>query len=161
LALNRGNGGALAMPGDGVRIETEIDIDRRPEVVFDYVSTPALWSTWHPATVAVLGAPERPLTEGETALELIAVAGRREQALWTVTVCTAPQRWEIITDTDNGSAHIVYRIIPVASGCRFQRALEYRSKRWPWRALDSTLTRWILERQSTRALRQLKALLER
>jgi uncharacterized protein YndB with AHSA1/START domain len=150
-----------AMSGQRVRVETQIDIERPPQAVFQYVTTPALWHTWHPATVEVRGVPNRPLTTGETALELIAVAGRRDQALWVVEGCTAPERWEIATDTDNGSARIVYRITPTDTGSRFHRSLEFRSKRWPWRMLDSTLTRWILERQSTRALRQLKAVLER
>lgn len=151
-----------AMPArKGIHIETEIDIARPPRQVFDYVSTPALWHTWHPATVEVRDVPERPLTTGETMLELIAVAGRRDQALWTVLSCAPPQHWEIATDTDSGTAHIVYRITPTVSGCRFHRTLEFRSKRWPWRSLDSTLTRWILERQSSQALRQLKQVLER
>jgi len=144
-----------------VRVETEIDIYRAPHAVFVYVTTPALWHTWHPATVEVRGVPDRPLTTGETALELIAFAGRRAEALWIVQACTPPHRWEIVTDTSDGSARIVYRIDPTDGGCRFQRTLEFRSKRWPWRALDSNVTRWLLERQSARALRKLKDLLER
>ena len=42
----------------------------------------------------------------------------------------------------------------------FQRTLAFRSKRLPWRLLDSTLTRWILVRQSARALANLKQVLE-
>ena len=144
----------------GLRVETQIDIERPPSVVFDFVTAPAFWSTWHPATVRVIGVPNRPLTLGETALELIAVAGRRDQALWTVQVCIAPQRWEIATETDQGHARITYQIAPIDTGSRFHRTLEFRSKRWPWRALDSTVTRWILERQSGRAMLKLKAVLE-
>jgi hypothetical protein len=143
-----------------VRVETEIDIDRPLHAVFAYVTTPALWHTWHPATLEVRGVPNRPLIKGETALELIAFAGRRTQALWTVLACTAPRRWEIVADTDDGSARITYRIDRTDTGVRFHRTLEFRSKRWPWRALDSTLTRWLLERQSARALRNLKEVLE-
>jgi hypothetical protein len=40
------------------------------------------------------------------------------------------------------------------------RTLDFRSKRRPWRALDSTLTCWILARQSSRALRNLKKVIE-
>lgn len=159
MALHDAETGWVA--GAGVRIETEIDIDRPPQVVFDYVTTPALWHTWHPATVEVREAPNRPLTTGETALELIAVGGRRDQARWRVLACVAPRHWEIGTDTDNGAAHITYEITSRGGGSRFHRTLEFRSKRWPWRALDSTLTRWLLVRQSARALRQLKAVLER
>jgi uncharacterized protein YndB with AHSA1/START domain len=143
-----------------VRVESEIVIDRPPQLVFDYVTTPALWHNWHPATVRVRGVPNRPLTVGETMIETIGVAGRRDEAQWIVQACSPPQLWQIATDTDNGAAHIVYRITATDIGCRFHRTLEFRSKRWPWRALDSTLTRWILERQSSRALRNLKKVIE-
>jgi uncharacterized protein YndB with AHSA1/START domain len=144
-----------------IRIDTEIDINRPHQEVFDYVTTPALWRTWHPATVEVRDVPNRPLVTGETMLELIAVAGRRDQALWTVTACSPPRSWEIATDTKNGAAHITYTIMPTNSGCRFHRTLEFRSKHWPWRLLDSTLMRWILVRQSARALRNIKTVLEK
>jgi hypothetical protein len=160
MTLSRLETKAPATPAFRVRVETEIYIERPPQEVFDFATTPALWHAWHPATVEVRGVPNRPLITGETALELIAVAGRRDQALWTVQVCAAPQRWEIVTDTENGSAHIVYQIVPMKSGSRFHRTLAFRSKRWPWRALDSTLTRWLLERQSVWALRRLKEVLE-
>ena len=143
-----------------IRIDTEIDINRPQHEVFDYVTTPALWRTWHPATVEVRDVPNRPLVTGETMLELIAVAGRRDQALWTVTACLPPRSWEIATDTRNGAAHITYTIMPTNGGCRFHRTLEFRSKRWPWRMLDSTFTRWILVHQSAQALRNIKAVLE-
>lgn len=143
-----------------IRIETEVDVARPPREVFDYVTTPALWHTWHPATVEVRDVPQRPLTTGETMLEVIDVAGRRDQAVWTVVACVPPERWEIATETRTGVAHIVYRLSPVSAGCRFHRTLQFRSKRAPWRWLDSTLTRWILVRQSRRALRNLKRVLE-
>ena len=153
---------AAAPPGAGryITIETQIEIGRPAREVFDYATTPALWHTWHPATVEVRGVPDRPLTTGETMLETIAVAGRRDEALWTVRDCEAPRRWEIATDAASGAADIVYAVSATDAGCRFHRTLRFRSKRWPWRALDSTLTRWILERQSSRALRNLKQLLE-
>lgn len=144
-----------------VAIQTAIEIARPQRQVFDYVTTPALWATWHPATAGVRDVPDRPLTTGETAIEIIAMVGRRVESTWTVRVCTPPQRWEISTDTPQGAAHIVYCVTSIESGCRFVRTLAFRSKHWPWRILDSTLTRWLLERQSARALRNLKDLLER
>ncbi len=153
---------AVPPPGAGrfITIETQIEIGCPAREAFDYATTPALWHTWHPATVEVRDVPDRPLTTGETMLETIAVAGRRDEALWTVLACEAPRRWEIATDTASGAADIVYRVGETAAGCSFHRSLRFRSKRWPWRWLDSTLTRWILERQSARALRNLKRVLE-
>ena len=112
------------------------------------------------AKVEVREVPNRPLIAGETMLEVIAMAGRRDQAIWTVLACVPPERWEITTDTSNGMAHIIYTIVSTEDGCRFHGTLEFRSKRWPWRHLDVTLTRWILKRQSSRALQNLKAVLE-
>ncbi len=143
-----------------VIIRTRIEIGRPAREVFDYATTPALWHTWHPATVAVRDVPDRPLATGETMLETIAGAGRPDEALWTVRACDAPKRWEIATDTASGAAAIVYLVEPPTAGCSFHRTLRFRSKRWPWRMLDSTLTRWILERQSSRALRNLKRVIE-
>ena len=143
-----------------IRVESEVRIAVAPQRLFDYVTTPALWHTWHPATVSVRGAPPRPLTTGERAVELIAVGRRRDEAEWIVRDCQPPRLWEISTETANGVARIVYRLSAAAGGCHFQRTLEFRSKRWPWRALDSTLTRWLLLRQSARALANLKRLLE-
>ncbi|MEP6657551.1 MAG: SRPBCC family protein, partial [Betaproteobacteria bacterium] len=51
-----GNGmvpGATMNAGRFVRVETQLEIERPPQQVFAYVTTPALWHTWHPATVEV------------------------------------------------------------------------------------------------------------
>jgi Polyketide cyclase / dehydrase and lipid transport len=146
--------------GPFIRVESEIEIHREPRRVFDYATAPALWHTWHPATVEVKEVPQRPLATGEKALEIISVLGRRDEALWTVTQCSAPELWAISTETPNGIARIEYRIKPTPSGSAFHRTLEFRSRRAPWRLLDSTFTRWVLRRQSARALRNLKRVLE-
>jgi len=143
-----------------VRVESEVTIRQPPARVFDFVTTPALWHTWHPATVEVRGVPQRPLGEGERALEVIAMGRRRDEAEWLVRRCAPPSLWEITTETANGAARIVYRCEPTDTGCHFHRTLEFRSRRWPWRALDSTLTRWLLIRQPAHALENLRRLLE-
>ncbi len=152
-----GAGGTLA---NAVRVESAVEIRRPPAEVFAYITNATRWPEWHPATAAVRDAPPRPLIVGETVLEVIAFAGRRSEALWTVCACRAPDRWEIATDTPRGAARIVYELFPAAIGSLFRRSLDYRSRRWPWRALDSTVTRSILVRQSARALANLKRILE-
>ena len=151
---------AAAFVQRSVRLDTEIDIHRAPDQVFAFVTTPALWRQWHPATRSVRDVPDRPMVKGETIVEHIAFMGRSSEARWTVLVCDAPLRWEIGTDTAAGTAHIVYRVTATSTGCRFYRTLNFRSKQPLWRMLDSTLTRWILQRQSARALANLKAVLE-
>ena len=149
---------------DSVRVETEIFIHRSRREVFNLVTTPAQWHTWrtpHQATGSVSDVPNRPLAKGETVREVIAVADRFSEAVWTVITCDAPQRWEIATDTPAGTAHITYRLTPTNSGCRCHRTLDFRSKHGLQRLLDSSLTRWILTRQSARALANLKGVMER
>lgn len=149
------------MPHGFVRVETEIAIDRSAQQVFDYATTPALWSTWHPATVAVRQTPERPLKVGETAREIISMGGRTDEAVWTVRACEPPRLWTIDTETQKGAAKITYRIEPRTRGCVFHRTLDFRSKGLPWRLLDSTLTKSLLVRQSREALQNLKRVIER
>ena len=141
-------------------IHSAIDIARAPAEAFAFVTSPALWHRWHPATRSVREVPNRPLVAGETMLESIRAAGRSFDALWTVLACDAPSRWVIATDTPHGVARITYRIGATARGCRFERTLEFRSKGRPWCWLDGTLTRWILVRQSAQALRNLRRELE-
>ena len=142
-----------------VRIETRTELSCAPERAFDFATNASLWHTWHPATAAVRGVPARPLVAGETMLESIRAVGRRFDALWTVLACERPGLWVISASTGNGDARIAYRLVPIPAGCRFHRTLEFRSRRWPWRALDGNLTRWMLSRQSQRALRNLAGVL--
>ncbi len=144
-----------------VRIETGTEIACALERAFDFVTNASLWHTWHPATASVRGVPSRPLVTGDTMLESIRAVGRRFDALWTVLACERPRLWVISTSTENGAARIAYRLEPIATGCRFHRTLEFRSRRWPWRALDRNVACWMLSRQSQRALRNLKMVLER
>lgn len=137
-----------------------MDVAVGAERLYDYVTTPALWHTWHPATASVRDVPLRPLVTGETMIERIAAVGRSFDARWVVLACERPRLWVIATATDNGDARIVYRVAPAGAGCRFHRTLDFRSRRWPWRALDRTLARWMLARQSARALANLARVLE-
>jgi uncharacterized protein YndB with AHSA1/START domain len=147
------------MPRGFIQIDTEIAIDRSPAHVFAYATTPALWQTWHPATVAVRNVPDRPLVVGETAREVIDMAGRSDEALWTVTQCEPPRLWQIATETAKGVARITYQVDARGDGCLFRRTLEFRSKGWPWPLFDATLTRLFLVVQSRRALRNLQRVL--
>lgn len=142
------------------RIDNEIELALPPVDVYDFVTTPALWSLWHPATVAVFDTPERPLLYGETAFETIRVGRQRINAEWMVIACEVGQLWSIATDTPLGEARITYRFARSDRGCRFVRTLSYRSRHAPQRWFDNTLVRWRLKRQSAQALRNLKQVLE-
>jgi len=143
-----------------VRLETIVVIDRAPQEVFNYVTAPYLWEAWHPATASVSDVPERPIVVGESVRENIDVGFKQFATTWTVVECDSPRTWVIVTDSGEGVARIRYEVTPMGAGVRFRRILEYRSRVLPWRALDSWLMRWVLGRQSRKALDQLKAVLE-
>lgn len=142
-----------------VCLVTEVDLPCAAGPVFAFVTHAARWSRWHPATVAVRGVEDRPLVLGETVVETIGAAGRRFEATWTVRACEPPRRWVIETTSAEGDARIEYQLEPTAGGCRFTRLLWFRSQRAPWRWLDRNVTRWLLARQSRRALDNLQRLL--
>lgn len=146
-------------PSGFVCLVTEVELPCTAGEAFALVTNPARWTHWHPATVAVRGAPDRPLALGETVVETIAAAGRRFEATWTVRACEPPRRWVIETTSAQGDARIEYQLEPRAGGCRFARLLWFRSRRAPWRWLDRSLTRRLLARQSRRALDNLQRLL--
>lgn len=142
------------------RIVTMIDIARPQIAVFEFVTNPALWKRWHPATIAVSGVPNRPLTHGETVDEQIQAGPRRFSARWTVVECKPPRRWVIETDSAEGAARITYKLSEQEGICYFERVLEYESKRLPWKWFDGNLTRRMLMRQSDEALHNLKRVIE-
>jgi hypothetical protein len=146
-----------------VTIETAVLIKRPPGAVFSFATNAALWPSWHPATASVSATPRRPLAHGETVTESIRTGLSRFAATWTVVACEPPTLWVIATATRAGDARIVYRLFAddSAGPTRFVRTLAYRSRRWPWSALDSNLVRRVLERQSDRALGNLKRVLEK
>lgn len=143
-----------------VRIETGTLIARPAEKAFAFATHAALWHHWHPATAGVSSVPDRPLLKGDQVTESIRSGPRSFSATWTVLACETPTLWVIATRTDEGDSRIVYEVAPEGNFCRFQRTLEYRSRRWPWTMFDTNLTRWTLERQSQRAIENLKRLLE-
>jgi hypothetical protein len=151
---------ALAKLEHAVAITSSIHIARTQNAVFDFVTTAAYWHRWHPATRSVDSLPERPLVVGETIHEHISAAWRKFDATWTVLECKPFHTWVIATDTAFGASRITYRVAPVEDGCEFHRTLEYRSRRWPWTALDATLTKRKIEQQSREALRNLQRVLQ-
>ena len=125
----------------------------------DYVTAPALWATWHPATVDVRDVPARPITTGESSgggdrSRRPSRAGALDRGSVHPAIVLA-----VATDTPDGTARIEYHLAAAPRGTRFRRVLAFRSKRLPWRLLDTTFTRWMLERQSRKALRNLVVVL--
>jgi uncharacterized protein YndB with AHSA1/START domain len=142
------------------RIETAVDIAVSPQRVFDHVTDPSKWLTWHPATVSVTETHDRPLTSGESVVETFTVMGLTRVAKWTVVACTRPTSWVIETESEYGAARITYTLTPTESGCRFHRAIDYHAKQLPWRLFNGNVTKLALSLQTKRALQNLKRVLE-
>jgi len=66
------------------RIVVEINIHRPIGVVFDYITTPANWPVWHPASRAVRGAVDHSLLIGEQVTEEFVAGGRQGSCVWQV-----------------------------------------------------------------------------
>lgn len=140
------------------RVWNEILIRRPAEVVFDYVTTPATWTAWHPVTQAVSGATGHPLVVGEQVVEQIRSAGGRGHMVWTVRERLAPYHWRIEGESNIGvNGIITYRLSETADGTRFERDLGY----WKPGSFIYPFLDWLVRRrrvweESAEALRRIR-----
>jgi hypothetical protein len=81
------------------RIVVAINIHRPIGAVFDYITTPANWPAWHPASRAVSGSVDHSLLIGEQVTEEFVAGGRHGSCVWQVTQREAPYLWTITTST--------------------------------------------------------------
>jgi len=142
------------------RIVVAIDIRRPIDMVFDYITTPANWPAWHPATRTVSGSAAHSLLIGEQVTEAFVAGGRQGSCIWQVTQREVPCLWTIETSTPEAQAEITYRLKAHGETTRFERELTYAaSSNWFW-ILDFLLMRRRMQRESRIALEQLKEQLE-
>jgi hypothetical protein len=143
------------------RICNSIQIRQPIEEVFDFITTPANWSKWHPASVSVSGNADHSLLQGEEVTEDISVAGRRGQVTWFVRERGAPRRWVIDGNgKDGGRATITYTLIPDSGGINFEREPVYTMPNALLAILDWLIVRSRMKADSIEALQRLKRLVE-
>jgi uncharacterized protein YndB with AHSA1/START domain len=142
------------------RIITSIRIHRPIAEVFDYVTTPANWPVWHPASIAVSGSSDHPLWHGEEVTEEFVAGGRRGRATWRVTSREAPHYWRIEASSPQGQAAIVYQLSAEGADTVFKRDLGYKMPNAWLALLDILVLRRRMDRESRIALRRLKGVLE-
>jgi uncharacterized protein YndB with AHSA1/START domain len=143
------------------RICNSIQISRPIEQVFDFITTPANWLQWHPASVSVSGNADHSLLQGEEVTEDISVAGRRGQVTWSVREHSAPRQWVIDGNgKDGGRATITYMLTPHPGGTNFERELVYTMPNALLAVLDCLIIRSRMKADSVDALQRLKRLLE-
>ncbi len=143
------------------QIVVAISIQRPIGAVFDYITTPAHWPAWHPASRAVSGRVDHSLLIGEQVTEDFVAGGREGSCVWQVTQRQAPRLWSIATSTPQVRAEITYRLEPQGENTRFERELTYSTSGiWLW-LVDRLLMRRRMIEESRIALEQLKERLER
>lgn len=143
------------------RIYNSIQIRRSIEQVFDFITTPASWPQWHPASVSVGGNADHSLLPGEEVMENISVAGRGGQVTWLVRERSAPHRWIIDgTGKDGGRATITYTLTEQSGGTNFERELVYTMPNPLLAVLDWLIIRSRMKADSMEALKRLKRRLE-
>jgi hypothetical protein len=143
------------------RIVVTISIHRPIGVVFDYITTPANWPAWHPASRAVSGSVDHSLLIGEQVTEEFVAGGRHGSCVWQVTRREVPYLWTITTSTPQVQAEITYRLSAQGETIIFERELTYvTSGLWFW-VFDFLLMRRRMNRESRIALERLKERLER
>lgn len=162
VTLALGVGATLAPYDAGVtRIVSRIDIQRAPDVVFDYVTTPSHWPQWHPSSIAVSGATDHALEVGEQVQEEFVVAGRRGQVTWQVALREPARRWRIDGLIDGHLAgSVTYTLTAQGDGTHLVREFSYSS-----RNLFQAIVNWLtlrerIEAESAQALARLKLELE-
>jgi hypothetical protein len=143
------------------QIATIIRIKRPIDAVYEYVTTPASWPEWHPASRSVSGAVDHSLTVGEEVTEAFVAAGRPGQCVWRVTERQAPRLWTITTSTPQIDATIAYRLSADAGETVFERDITYAPATLWFRILDRLVLRRRMEHESRAALFAAKKMLER
>jgi uncharacterized protein YndB with AHSA1/START domain len=143
------------------RIVVAINIHRPIGMVFDYITTPANWPAWHPASRAVSGSVDHSLLIGEQVTEEFVAGGRHGSCVWQVTQRELPCLWTIETSTPQVRAEITYRLKSQGENTHFEREFTYATSGiWLW-ILDFLLMSRRMRRESRVALEQLKERLER
>ena len=145
----------------GSRVVNRTEIAAPPERVFTYITTPANWPRWHPASRAVLGVTDRTPKVGESVVETFEIAGRRDDATWTTTELDPPRRWVIVSGAPGGSyARVVYTLSATDGGTVWERDLTYRGPNLLFGLLNLVQIHAVMESDSAKALANVKRQIE-
>jgi uncharacterized protein YndB with AHSA1/START domain len=138
-----------------------VHIKQPLEEVFDFITTASNWPKWHPATVSVSGAVSHPALEGETIVEKVKYGLALDTFSWKVEECQAPNRWAILATSDRyrQKVRIAYTLTPENGGTLWEREMCFYIRK-SLGLLDKLVFSKLLKRNSEKAVRQLKELME-
>lgn len=127
-----------------------------PARVYDYVTRPARWKEWHPASLGTPGHGDESLSAGATFEENIRSAGFTRRLHWTVVDSVPPRVWEAHARMADGSAvRLRYELDAEAGGTRFRRTLSYHIRPRLLRLANDLLLWRKVRAESEKALRNL------
>ncbi|VVD96416.1 polyketide cyclase [Pandoraea terrigena] len=142
-------------------IVNTVTLHAPPPVVYDYVTTPANWPKWHPASLAVQGATDHSLAVGEKVAEEFRLAGRHGIIHWKVTEAKPPREWRIEGQMNRRpSGEVRYRLTPDGTGTRFERDVTYRTPNLLFLMLDPIFIEPRMRADSAQGTKQLEQAFE-
>ena len=143
-------------------VSAEIEIAAPPGEVYDVMMDPNRLGEWVTIHRDVSGAPDPPLSEGDSFEQKMALAGKSFKVTWTVTKADAPTAadWKGKGPAGSG-ARVAYRIDAANGGSKVRYENEFD---FPAGFLGSVAGRLLVrspaEREAKKTLAQLKELLE-
>lgn len=139
-----------------IRLDTQIAA--APQSVYDYVTRPARWHEWHPASLGAEPHAMESLRAGDKFEEDIRSSGFKRHLRWNVRDSKPGERWEAFAVMGDGSTvHLLYEFSPESGGTRFRRTLNYQIKPPLLRLLNDLIVCRKVRRESGRALANLQA----
>jgi Polyketide cyclase / dehydrase and lipid transport len=126
--------------------------------VFDIVTTTRYWPRWHPATIAVGGATERPLALGDVIHERARIGARVYKGAWSVAEHVYPER--VVLRIAGRPIQITYAFESAGPATVFRRALAYQPERFLGSVADPSALERLIYHQSEAALHMLRHLVE-
>ena len=137
-------------------------MDKPPQQVLNYASTPALWPEWHPQSSKIYAIDARPLLKGDKFEEDIMTALGKNHLLWDV-VERGENNWIAkATNQDNGSLiTIEYRVKGIEgpkgeSKTEFVRILDYTLPNILYVAINALYLKPKVEIKSQQGVARLK-----
>ncbi|MCE4058763.1 SRPBCC family protein [Pandoraea sputorum] len=142
-------------------VVTVVTLRAPPQAVYDYVTTPANWPKWHPASLAVQGMTDHPLTVGEEVAEEFRLAGRHGILHWKVVEAKPPFEWRIEGEVNRRpSGAVRYTLTPDGTGTRFKRDFMYRTPNLLFLILDPIFIGPRMRAESAQGAKQLEQMFE-
>ena len=137
-------------------IQLSEHIPAPPATVYDFVTRPARWKEWHPASLGTPGHGDQSLSAGAQFEEDIRSAGFKRHLRWRVEDSQPGKRWEATAVMGDGSkVRLLYEFSDADGGTRFTRTLNYQIRPWLLRAANDWLMWRKVRMESRKALANL------